>query len=81
MMPAPAEKNNMRKEIDGLVETWTNGNRKDVINDILEMPKAKACVITAYVHDLLSRYDQGLFTRMLESRAEQERMDERVNNA
>lgn len=60
----------MRNQIDNLVDSFTNGNRAGAIDNILAMPKAQACVITAYVHDLLSDYHKAVFTRMLEARME-----------
>ena len=52
-----------------IVENWKNGNRGDAIATILKIKsKANACLVAAYVYDLLDDYDKGVFGRMLEEK-------------
>jgi len=59
----------MQELVSRIIETWLNGNRKDALDTILALKKAKACLVTAYVYDLLSDYDKGVFGRMLQTRS------------
>ena len=59
----------MRELVDGLHESWINGNRKDVVKKILGIKnKAKACLAAVYLFELLDHYEQGVFSRMLDAK-------------
>lgn len=61
------------KEFDRLIETWINGNRKDVLDAVERMkPLAAALFALRFGQHFDNRdegaYDHGVFGRMLEGR-------------
>lgn len=45
--------------IEFLWENWINGNRKDVVEEILKESTAKACVITACLFSRMMEEDEN----------------------
>lgn len=67
-----------KRQIKRLVETWVNGNRKDVIKEIFEQPKATAILLTAlFVQELPTwRHDYQTFFKLLENEMLAEELSE-----
>lgn len=53
-----------------LIRNWINGNRKDVINEILAMPVARAAASAAKLCILIPKEDRQTLLTMLENRFE-----------
>jgi hypothetical protein len=58
-----------QERIDELEETWKNGNRKDVVEALGEMHPLDAALAGAYLYDRFETYDQGVFARLIQTRA------------
>lgn len=67
-----------KAQIKRLLETWVNGNRKDVIKEIFEQPKATAVLLTALFVRELSAWqdDYRTFFRLLENEMLAEELSE-----
>lgn len=50
-------------DLPKLHENWVNGNRKNVVEEILALPKARACAVTAeFYANLASRRPSECYT-------------------
>lgn len=59
-----------RNRLQELKETWINGNRKDVVKEIISKDSAEAALWAAYFcYCLNNDIDRSVFCRLLESAA------------
>lgn len=59
---------NLVELTEELTESWINGNRTYVVDQILKLDKIKAIVVTMYVTDNLTVSDKETFIKLLISR-------------
>lgn len=54
-------------EAEELFESWDNGNRGHVVEEVMEMPKRKAIQVTVQLTALMSEEERGVFQRLVDA--------------
>lgn len=56
-----------QSEAEELYESWVNGNRRHVVEGVMEMSKRKAIQVVAQLIALMGDEDRGVFQRLVDA--------------